>query len=96
MNSLRTLWITTYRRLPLKIPPPKSFTDGHKLERTVSGIYPHPVYEYRKRHPAQEPLNNIIIKNKDDNMSFEYKMSVFEIQEQLQITHNKDNLNNTK
>ena len=91
MNRLRILT----RYIPHKTTSYKSFSDGYKLKRTVSGIPPCPVYEHRTRHPAQEPLlddNDVIKKTKKDS----YKQSVFEIQEQVQKVYPKDKLNNTK
>jgi len=86
MNRLRILT----RYIPHKTTSYRLFSNGYKLERTVSGIPPQPVYKYKKRHPAQEPLN------KDTNKSFKYNMSVFEIQEQIQNVYPKDKFNNTK
>ena len=63
------------------------FVDGYKLERTVSGIYPHPVDAYRKliRHPAQEPLDdNKIVEACKQKKEQEYNLSELETQEQVQ------------
>ena len=89
MNRLRILT----RYIPHKTTSYRPFTDGYKLERTVSGIPPYPVYDHRTRHPAQEPLNAVLIKKTKKDL---HKKSEFELQEKVQKVSPKDKLNNTK
>ena len=72
------------------------YSTGYKLERTLSGIYPHPVdmYKKSKRHWVQEPLDSI---KECENTILQKKIGVYYIFRALaQKKSEKKDLNKTK